>query len=50
MLAIACTLVLSACGAKQDTTTAARTKPFTVMLDWFPNADHAPLYSAIAAR
>jgi putative hydroxymethylpyrimidine transport system substrate-binding protein len=48
VLAIACTLVLSACGAKQDTISAARTKPFTVMLDWFPNADHAPLYSAIA--
>jgi putative hydroxymethylpyrimidine transport system substrate-binding protein len=42
-------VTLSACGAKQDTITAARTKPFTVMLDWFPNADHAPLYSAIAA-
>jgi putative hydroxymethylpyrimidine transport system substrate-binding protein len=40
---------LSACGAKQDTLTAPGTKPFTVMLDWFPNADHAPLYSAIAA-
>jgi putative hydroxymethylpyrimidine transport system substrate-binding protein len=49
VLAIACTLVLSACGAKQDTITAGSTKPFTVMLDWFPNADHAPLYSAIAA-
>jgi putative hydroxymethylpyrimidine transport system substrate-binding protein len=49
VLAIACALALSACGAKQDTITAARTKPFTVMLDWFPNADHAPLYSAIAA-
>jgi putative hydroxymethylpyrimidine transport system substrate-binding protein len=48
VLAISCTLLLSACGAKQDTITAARTKPFTVMLDWFPNADHAPLYSAIA--
>jgi putative hydroxymethylpyrimidine transport system substrate-binding protein len=41
-------LALSACGAKQDTITAPGTKPFTVMLDWFPNADHAPLYSAIA--
>ncbi|MGH2904334.1 MAG: ABC transporter substrate-binding protein [Solirubrobacteraceae bacterium] len=39
---------LTACGAKQDTITAAGAKPFTVMLDWFPNADHAPLYSAIA--
>ena len=42
-------VTLSACGAKQDTITAAHAKPFTVMLDWFPNADHAPLYSAIAA-
>ena len=41
-------LALSACGAKQDVISAPRTKPFTVMLDWFPNADHAALYSAIA--
>jgi len=46
--ALACALLLSACGAKQDTISAATTKPFTVMLDWFPNADHAALYSAIA--
>jgi putative hydroxymethylpyrimidine transport system substrate-binding protein len=46
---VALVTTLSACGAKQDTISAARTKPFTVMLDWFPNADHAPLYSAIAA-
>jgi len=43
-----CTLALSACGAKQDTISAASTKPFKVMLDWFPNADHAALYAAIA--
>jgi putative hydroxymethylpyrimidine transport system substrate-binding protein len=49
VLAVACALALSACGAKQDTITAAHTKSFTVMLDWFPNADHAPLYSALAA-
>jgi len=42
-------LTLSACGAKQDTISTAHTKPFTVMLDWFPNADHAPLYSALAS-
>ena len=41
-------LALSACGAKQDVISAPSTKPFTVMLDWFPNADHAALYSAIA--
>jgi putative hydroxymethylpyrimidine transport system substrate-binding protein len=49
VLAIACALTLPACGAKQDTVTAAHTKAFSVMLDWFPNADHAPLYSALAA-
>jgi putative hydroxymethylpyrimidine transport system substrate-binding protein len=46
-LAAGCALGTSACGAKQDVTTAAQTKPFTVMLDWFPNADHAALYTAI---
>jgi putative hydroxymethylpyrimidine transport system substrate-binding protein len=45
----ACGAALAACGSKQDTLGATATKPFTVMLDWFPNADHAALYSAIAA-
>jgi putative hydroxymethylpyrimidine transport system substrate-binding protein len=48
LLAASIALALSGCGAKQEVTSAARTKPFTVMLDWFPNADHAALYSAIA--
>jgi putative hydroxymethylpyrimidine transport system substrate-binding protein len=49
LLILSCAaLVLDACGAKQDTITAAKTKPFTVMLDFFPNADHAALYAAIA--
>jgi putative hydroxymethylpyrimidine transport system substrate-binding protein len=38
---------LVACGSKQDTLSASSAKPFTVMLDWFPNADHAALYTAI---
>jgi putative hydroxymethylpyrimidine transport system substrate-binding protein len=41
-------LTLSACGAKQDATAASGTKPWPLMLDFFPNADHAALYSAIA--
>ncbi|HEX4837572.1 MAG TPA: ABC transporter substrate-binding protein [Solirubrobacteraceae bacterium] len=41
-------LALVACGSKQDTLSAPATKPFTVMLDFFPNADHAALYSAMA--
>jgi putative hydroxymethylpyrimidine transport system substrate-binding protein len=48
VLACCCALALGACGAKQDVITAPATKPFTVMLDWFPNADHAALYAAIA--
>ena len=49
LLAAACVAALSACGSKQDTLSApGATKPFTVMLDWFPNADHASLYAAIA--
>jgi putative hydroxymethylpyrimidine transport system substrate-binding protein len=47
--ALVLTVALSACGTKQDAISPATTKPFSVMLDWFPNADHAALYSAIAA-
>lgn len=48
LIACGAALALSACGAEQDVTSAPAAKPFTVMLDWFPNADHAPLYAAIA--
>jgi putative hydroxymethylpyrimidine transport system substrate-binding protein len=48
LVACVCALALAACGSKQDTLSAPATKPFTVMLDFFPNADHAALYSAIA--
>jgi putative hydroxymethylpyrimidine transport system substrate-binding protein len=47
-IALACALTVSACGSKQDVTSAPSVKPFTVMLDFFPNADHAALYAAIA--
>lgn len=47
LAALAAVTALGACGSKHDTVTAASTKPFTVMLDFFPNADHAPLYAAI---
>ncbi len=43
-----CATALAACGSKQDTLSAAGARPFPVMLDFFPNADHAALYSAIA--
>jgi putative hydroxymethylpyrimidine transport system substrate-binding protein len=41
-------LLLSACGTMQNTLSASSAKRFSVMLDWFPNADHASLYEAIA--
>jgi putative hydroxymethylpyrimidine transport system substrate-binding protein len=45
---VCCALGLAACGTKQDALGTSSTKPFTVMLDFFPNADHAALYAAIA--
>ena len=44
VLAAAC---LAACGSKQDTLSASAGRPFTVMLDFFPNADHAALFTAL---
>jgi putative hydroxymethylpyrimidine transport system substrate-binding protein len=41
-------LALCGCGTKQDTLSASSAKRFTVMLDFFPNADHAALYTALA--
>lgn len=49
VVALACVLALAGCGAKHDATSPPSTKPFSVMLDWFPNADHAALYTAISA-
>lgn len=45
--ALACAATMAACGTKQDKLSATSVKPFDVMLDWFPNADHAALYEAI---
>ena len=48
LLALSLALTLCACGTEQDVISSPTSKPFSVMLDWFPNADHAALYSAIA--
>jgi putative hydroxymethylpyrimidine transport system substrate-binding protein len=48
LAAACCATLLAACGTKQDTLSAAGAHRFSVMLDFFPNADHAALYSAIA--
>jgi putative hydroxymethylpyrimidine transport system substrate-binding protein len=48
---LALTLLVAGCGAKDETTAAGsgKTEPFTVMLDYFPNADHAGIYAAKAS-
>jgi putative hydroxymethylpyrimidine transport system substrate-binding protein len=43
-------LALAACGEKQETIApaGAHAQPLTLMLDWFPNADHVGIYEALA--
>jgi putative hydroxymethylpyrimidine transport system substrate-binding protein len=43
-------LALSACGEKNESVTAAvgSSQSLTLMLDWFPNADHVGIYQALA--
>jgi putative hydroxymethylpyrimidine transport system substrate-binding protein len=48
LLVLCCALLLAACGSEQDVMSTSQAKPFTVALDFFPNADHAALYTAIA--
>jgi len=45
----ALTLALSACGEKKESVTSSgATQSMTLMLDWFPNADHVGIYQALA--
>lgn len=48
-LLIAC-LLLAACGSKQETIAPAsgNGQHLTLLLDWFPNADHVGIYEALA--
>src|SRR5256885_14705329 len=43
-------LALVACGEKQETISSAgaHSQSMTLMLDWFPNADHVGIYQALA--
>jgi putative hydroxymethylpyrimidine transport system substrate-binding protein len=43
-------LIVAGCGEKTEAVTGAAgsSQPFTLMLDWVPNADHAGIYQALA--
>jgi putative hydroxymethylpyrimidine transport system substrate-binding protein len=45
--ALALAAALSGCGSKHDALGPTTAHPFSVELDYFPNADHAALYSAL---
>jgi putative hydroxymethylpyrimidine transport system substrate-binding protein len=52
LLLLALTIALTACGEKAEPgtgATTARLEPFTLVLDYFPNADHAGIYAAQSA-
>ena len=43
-------VLLAGCGEREQPSSGAREKePFTLVLDYFPNADHAGIYAALAA-
>jgi putative hydroxymethylpyrimidine transport system substrate-binding protein len=50
LIAVALAAALSACGAKKDvtTTSSSATTRLDLVLDYLPNADHAPIYAAQA--
>src|SRR5438045_4488442 len=50
VLTVATALLLAACGEKKDVVSPAggSSQPLSLMLDWFPNADHVGIYQALA--
>jgi putative hydroxymethylpyrimidine transport system substrate-binding protein len=48
LLVLLAALGLAACGERSEPTGAPGQKRLTVLLDWLPNADHAPIYAAQA--
>lgn len=45
--AVAIVAVLSACGERDERITRGETQTFNLALDWFPNPDHAGIYTAL---
>lgn len=49
LIALCALVALSGCGEKVDVLRPQTAREFQLMLDYFPNADHAPIYAAEAA-
>lgn len=49
LLALAAAALASGCGEKKEVLEPSGSKPLELMLDYFPNADHAGIYAAGAA-
>jgi putative hydroxymethylpyrimidine transport system substrate-binding protein len=47
-LAVLSSLALAACGEKKESIGVSSSQSATLMLDWFPNADHVGIYRALA--
>jgi putative hydroxymethylpyrimidine transport system substrate-binding protein len=50
LLAVPAAVLLAGCGEKKETISASSgsAQSLTLMLDWFPNADHVGIYQALA--
>lgn len=48
LLVLALVPALSGCGEKKETLGSGKGRPLTLLLDYFPNADHAGIYAAQA--
>jgi putative hydroxymethylpyrimidine transport system substrate-binding protein len=46
LLAVACAVAVAACGEKKESAAAPKREQVRLMLDFFPNADHAGIYAA----
>ena len=49
VLLLVAALGLAACGERSEPTGSPARQQLTVLLDWLPNADHAPIYAAQAS-
>jgi putative hydroxymethylpyrimidine transport system substrate-binding protein len=48
VIAVCVLVALAGCGEKVDVLRPKTERQFQLMLDYFPNADHAPIYAAQA--